>query len=302
MEPGTLLVLTDGEPEDAALVRAAREYADANDCSVTLLRVLPEATRGYRTDGGVEILPWQVMHMKEADAKSALEKLRARFLRGRSLPNAMVVRFGSEIEEVVAAIDAERAHALLARSKQVRLLRWRKRDRRLQDRVAVPVLLLDEGGRLTGDLAAGPLTRTLHHLDKVRAIRGLPAFAGLPQKKLESIARQLDQAQVEEGTALVQEGRPNFAFWIVVDGELVRSSRGKVLDRITAPSLVGLPSMLDGKPAWATVTTATPIRALVASTEQFRVLSADRGVALRLWEHAAARMRHHILESLRAAG
>jgi len=88
----------------------------------------------------------------------------------------------------------------------------------------------------------------------------------------------------------------------VVEGELVRTLRGKVLDRITPPSLVGLPSMLDGKAAWASVTTASPIRALVASTAQFRVLSADEGVAVRLWEQAGARMRHHILESLGAAG
>jgi len=302
MEPKTLLVLTDGEPEDVSLVRTAREYADANDCSVTLLRVLPEANRGYRTDSGVEILPWQVMHMMEADAKLALEKLRVRFLRGRALPNTMVVRFGSEIEEVVSAVGAQRAQALLARSKKARLMQWRKRDRRLQDRVGVPVLLLDSAGKLAGDLAPGPVTRTMHHLDKVRAIRDLVVFAGLPQKKLESIAQNHEEAQVEEGTTLVHEGRPNFAFWVVVEGELVRTLRGKVLDRITPPSLVGLPSMLDGKAAWASVTTASPIRALVASTAQFRVLSADEGVAVRLWEQAGARMRHHILESLGAAG
>ena len=294
MEPGTLLVLTDGEPEDMALVRTAREYADANDCSVTLLRVLPEANRGYRTESGVEILPWQVMHHMEADAKLGLERLRARFLRGRSMPNAMVVRFGSEIEEVVSAVDAERAQALLARSRKARLMLWRKRDRRLQDRVAVPLLLLDAAGNLSGDLATGPVTRTLHHLDKVRAIRDLPVFAGLPQKKLESIARNLDEVQVEEGATLVHEGRTNHAFWIVVEGEVVRALRGRILDQITPPSLVGLPSMLDGERAWATVTTATPIRALVASMQQFRAVSADKDIALRLWEHAGARMRHNL--------
>src|SRR3981081_3253589 len=84
METGTLLVLTDGEPEDMALVRTAREYADANDCSVTLLRVLPEANRGYRTESGVEILPWQVMHHMAADAQLGLGRLGARFPGGRA--------------------------------------------------------------------------------------------------------------------------------------------------------------------------------------------------------------------------
>ena len=40
MDSGALFVLIDGKPNDSALVRRAREYADAKGCSVTLLRVL----------------------------------------------------------------------------------------------------------------------------------------------------------------------------------------------------------------------------------------------------------------------
>jgi len=277
-----LLVLTDGKPDDAALVRTARAYADANDCAVTLLRVLPEATRAYRTESGVEILPWQVMHMMEADAQHELETLRRRYLRGPSIPTMKVVRFGSVVDEVASQVDLNGAQALLATSKTAPLLPWLRRDERLKRRLAVPVLLMNGAGNITGD--------------KLQVVRNVPAFAGLPRKKLEAIARQLDVTQVDKGTTLVHEGRANHAFWIIVEGELVRTLRGRLLDRITAPGLVGLPSMLDGESAWATVTTTTPIRALVASTEQFRALSSDDGVALRLWEQAGARLRHHILE------
>jgi hypothetical protein len=146
MEPGSLLVLTDGEPDDWALVRTAREFADANGCSVTLMRVLPEAVSAYRTENGVEILPWQIMHIMEANARVDLEKLRMRFLRGRSLPNALVVRFGGVIDQVASVVDAERPQAVLARSTRQPLLRWRQRDRRLQRRLTVPVHLLDAAG------------------------------------------------------------------------------------------------------------------------------------------------------------
>ena len=133
MDPGTLVVLIDGEPTDAALVGKAREYADSKGCAVTLVRVLPEVTKA-RIDNGVVILPWQRMQLMENNAKFELEKLRSRFLRGREYSNAKVVRFGSVAEEIASVVQVERAHAVLATSKTKSFLPWLKRDRRLQRR------------------------------------------------------------------------------------------------------------------------------------------------------------------------
>src|ERR1700682_3599055 len=102
MDPGTLVVLIDGEPTDAALVGKAREYADAKGCSVTLVRVLPEVTKA-RIDNGVVILPWQFMQLMENNAKFELEKLRSRFLRGRDHSNTKVARIGRGAQEIVCA-------------------------------------------------------------------------------------------------------------------------------------------------------------------------------------------------------
>src|SRR6202171_5836881 len=136
MDPRPLVVLIDGEPTDAALVCKAREYADDMGYSVTLLRVLREVTRAIRTDSGAAILPWQIMQAKEADAKYELEKLRRRFLRGRAHQNTMRVNFGSLIEEVQSVVEAEHAHAVLARSKNS-FVPWLNRDLRLQRKLAV---------------------------------------------------------------------------------------------------------------------------------------------------------------------
>ena len=152
-----LLVLIDGKPEDSALARAARDYADTNGCPVTLMRVLPEAIRAHRTDSGVEILPYQIMRILEADATLELEQLRRRYLRGRSLPSMKVVRFGRVVDEVASQVHADRARALLARSKKAPLLPWFKRDERLKRRLAVPVLLMDDADRLIGDPVLSPM-------------------------------------------------------------------------------------------------------------------------------------------------
>jgi CRP-like cAMP-binding protein len=52
--------------------------------------------------------------------------------------------------------------------------------------------------------------------------------------------------------------------------------------------------MLDGRPAVATVRTCTPIRALVASAEQFRALEGNETIALRLMHAALERMREDL--------
>jgi CRP-like cAMP-binding protein len=296
MDPGTLVVLIDGVPTDAALVRKAREYADGKGCAITLVRVLPEVTRAS-TDNGVVILPWQIMQLMEGNAKFELEKLRARFLRGREYSNTKIVRFGRVVEELASVVGAEPAHAVLVRSKGNSFVPWLKRDARLQRKLDVPVLFLDETDQMVG-LSVEPLSST----DKVRAIGHLSVFAGMSRKELESIARNFDEAHVDAGTTVIQEGKSNHALWIVVEGELALSMRGKLLERVSPPGLVGVPSMLDGRPAWATVTAVTPVRALVASTEQFRALCADDRIADRLWAQTGTRLRHYILESMSAAG
>ena len=178
MKSGPLLVLTDGRPEDSALVRTALGYADENGCSVTLMRVLPETTRAYRTESGVEILPWQVMHIMEADATLELEKLRRRYLRGRSLPSMKVVRFGSVAGEVASQVDVDGAQAVLARSKKAPFFSirgWLERDRRLRRRLAVPVLLLDAADRLIGEPVLNPMVVPLRRPVMVQLIRDLRA-------------------------------------------------------------------------------------------------------------------------------
>jgi nucleotide-binding universal stress UspA family protein len=292
MDSGTLLVLIDGQPADSALVNAARDYADAKGFSITLLRVLAEPTRAIRTERGTVVLPWQMMQAMEADALIELEKLRMRYLRGRSHPNTNAVRFGRTIDAVALVAEAEQAEAVLAGSQRHRFMPWLKLHWNLQRELAMPVLFLDGADGLVGDPAQ----------TKLRTVSNLPVFEGMSRKNLISIARNLDEVKIDKGTIVINEGQANHAFWIVVEGELDLTLRGKLLERITPPGVVGVPSMLDGRPAWATVTAATPVRALVASRVQFRVLCADDRVALRLWTEAGTRLRHHITGSLRVAG
>ncbi len=298
MDSGALVVLIDGETKDAALVAKAREFADDRGCAVALLRVLPEVTSA-RTDNGAVILPWQIMQLMEGNARYELEQLRTRFLRSRAHPNTKHVRFGQVTDAVASVVEDERASAVLARSKPSGLLPWLARDRRLQRKLGVPVLFLDAAEQLVGPNGeVAPETVTpLSSPDKIRAIGQVPVFAGMSRKEMESVARNLDEARIEAGTTVIHEGKSNHALWIVVEGELELTLRGRLIERITPPGLVGAPSMLDGRPAWATVTTLTPVRALVASTKQFRALCSDDRIAERLWAQTGSRLRNYMLDS-----
>ena len=303
MNTRTLVVLVDGEPGDSTLVRAAREHADANGCSITLLRVLPEVTRASRTDRGALILPWQAMQLMKAGAKFDLEQMKERFLDDRDLPTKTVIRFGDVIDEVAATCYAAHPQAILVRSRARSLVPAWNRDQRLLRRLAAPILFIGAADEVVGeDIRNGAVHRALSFPEKVKAVYHLPVFAGMSRKELEMIARNLDETTVDAGTVVIREGKSNLAFWIVLDGEFELTLRGKVLERITPPGVVGAPSMLDGLPAWASATAVTPVRALVASKEQFRVLRSDDRVALRLWAATGARLRHHINESMSAAG
>jgi hypothetical protein len=287
MNMKSLLVLVDGGYGDSALLGAAREYADGHGYSMTLLRVLPEVTRASRTDRGTLVLPWQAMHVMKSAAKFDLDGLQEQFLSERALPTRRLVRFGDEVDEVAAVVDSMHPRAVMVRSKPSAVLPWRSRDRRLMRRIAVPVLLVDADDRLIFP-------------DKIKVLESV--FAGMSRRDLQEIGRNFDEAHIEAGTTVVHEGEPNQAMWIVVDGELELALRGKPLERITAPNLVGVPSMLDRRPAWATVTAITPVRALVASHEQFRALRSDDRIAMRLWAATGERLRNHIVESMRKAG
>jgi hypothetical protein len=169
MDPGPLVVLIDGEPTDAALVRVAREYADEKGYSVALLRVLREVTRAIRTDTGAAILPWQIMQAREGDAKFELEKMRRRFLRGRAHPNTMLVNFGSLVEQVQSVVETEHAQAVLARSKNS-FVPWLNRDLRLKRKLTVPVLLWDAADKMiiaAAHEAADSVASPLNSSDKV---------------------------------------------------------------------------------------------------------------------------------------
>jgi CRP-like cAMP-binding protein len=131
-------------------------------------------------------------------------------------------------------------------------------------------------------------------------LSGLPLFEGVSRSDRDLLASFLDEVRVGPGQTLVREGMRNQTFWILLDGEVEMSIGGQRPQVLRGGDFFGTASMLDGRPAVATVTTRTPIRALVASPAQFRALEGNDAVAARLRTVALQRMRED-LEVLRRA-
>jgi len=139
-----------------------------------------------------------------------------------------------------------------------------------------------------------------HRDPKVEELAHVPLFRGVPRRQLALLAANLDEVTADRGETLVREGHHNDAFWILLDGE-VELVVGGVRPHMLGPGgFFGAASMLDGHPATATVVSRTPIRALVASSAQFRALEGNETVLVRVMSAALERLRED-LEIHRAA-
>jgi CRP-like cAMP-binding protein len=127
----------------------------------------------------------------------------------------------------------------------------------------------------------------IHHRDpKVGELSRMSLFNNVPRKQLALVAANLDEVDVEAGQTLVREEHHNDAFWMSVDGRKTHE--------LGPGDFFGATSMLDGKPAIATIVAKTPVKAFVASAAQFRAIEGNDAVLMRLMHFAIQRLREDL--------
>ena len=110
---------------------------------------------------------------------------------------------------------------------------------------------------------------------KVELLRRVPLFAECSKRELAHIAQVADEIHFPDGRTLIKEGRPGGEFFVIADGTVeVRRGGRKLPERGDAHSY-GEMALLSGKPRNATVTTTSPVRALVITGRSFRQLLVD---------------------------
>jgi CRP/FNR family transcriptional regulator, cyclic AMP receptor protein len=107
---------------------------------------------------------------------------------------------------------------------------------------------------------------------KVKALKGAPLFEGLSRKELAQLARVSEDLEVEPGTVLCKEGDIGHEFFVIVDGKVKVTRKGRRVSVRGGGDFVGEIALIEDVPRTATVTAETPVRLFVLTRKDFRHL------------------------------
>ena len=105
---------------------------------------------------------------------------------------------------------------------------------------------------------------------KIEALKRSPLFADLSRKELIQLARLTDDAEVPDGKVLCREGDLGREFFVLVEGSVDVTKKGRRVATLGAGDFVGEISLLETTPRTATVTAKTPLRFFVLTPKDFR--------------------------------
>jgi CRP/FNR family transcriptional regulator, cyclic AMP receptor protein len=107
---------------------------------------------------------------------------------------------------------------------------------------------------------------------KVQALKRVPLFEGLSRKELAELARAADDLEVPEGQVLTREGETGQEFFVIVDGDVDVTIKGKHIASRDGGEFIGEIALLEDIPRTATVTATSPVRLFVLTRQDFRRL------------------------------
>jgi CRP-like cAMP-binding protein len=107
---------------------------------------------------------------------------------------------------------------------------------------------------------------------KVELIKRVPLFSHCSKKELGLVAQIADEIDLPEGKTLMREGDRGREFFVLVEGNAdVRKGNRKV-NTMADGDFFGEIALVSQRPRTATVTTTSPVRALVVTEQSFRSL------------------------------
>jgi CRP-like cAMP-binding protein len=133
---------------------------------------------------------------------------------------------------------------------------------------------------------------------KVETLSRSHAFNGLSRAELEYAARQFDEVAVAAGTVLIREGARNQTLWLIVEGHVEVTLRGRTVREHSHGELIGVPTLISGGVAGVTARAYSNLNALVASERQFWSLMTNAQIESALREIVAFRVRRDFFSLL----
>jgi len=127
---------------------------------------------------------------------------------------------------------------------------------------------------------------------KIDLIKRVPLFASISKSELAEVASIADEIDLPKGKVLIQQGDTGREFFILIEGtaDVVRDERH--VAELGPGDFFGEIALISKVPRNATITTTSPVRALVITDRAFRALldhspTIQIGVLLALAERIA---------------
>ena len=107
---------------------------------------------------------------------------------------------------------------------------------------------------------------------KVQALKRVPLFEGLSRKELVQLERVCEDLEVEPGKVLCKEGEIGHEFFVIVDGKVQVTRKGRRIATLSGGDFVGEIALITEMPRTATVTAETPVRLFVLTLREFHTV------------------------------
>lgn len=105
--------------------------------------------------------------------------------------------------------------------------------------------------------------------DKQKLLQSVPLFRSCSPKEIDYLARVCDEARVEAGQVLTEQGHVGQEFFLIVDGDATLVLPDGSEHRLGPGDFFGEMALLDNSPRIATVTAATAMDVLVLGAREF---------------------------------
>jgi len=126
---------------------------------------------------------------------------------------------------------------------------------------------------------------------KIELLKRVPLFAGCAKGELNELALVADEIDLREGRTLVREGQSGREFFVLIEGTVRVSRKGRKLTDLGPGDWFGEIALLTKTPRTATVTATSPLRVLVITDRSFRhVVESMPSIGIKVLESVGERL------------